>query len=115
MMLWAMPEAAARSCASAVDMVEARIPASTTPASSAANTPFSLMRAAILTRIASAAEPLSKVRMAPMRLMAKPTIPTMMATVMEMTTHTVPTRREIFSFSSSLMAMKWLRIWGMPK
>ena len=34
---------------------------------------------------------------------------------MEMTTQMVAMRREVFSLSSSSMAMKRSRMWGMPK
>ena len=34
---------------------------------------------------------------------------------MEMTTHTVAMRREIFNLSLSSMAMKRRRMWGIPK
>ena len=50
-------EEAASSCESAVDMVEARIPARIVPPSSAGIIPYVLKRSAILTIIVSEAEP----------------------------------------------------------
>ena len=45
----------------------------------------------------------------------RPTMPMRIATNMEITTHTEAMRRETFSFSSSSMAIKRSRMWGMPK
>ena len=50
-------EEAARSCESAVDMVDARIPARIVPPSSAGRTPYVLKRSAILTMIVSELDP----------------------------------------------------------
>ena len=55
-----MPEAAARSCTSAVDMVAERMPARIMPAMMAKNTFFWLMSADARTRMDSASELLPK-------------------------------------------------------
>ena len=108
-------EDAVSSWLSAVDMVEARIPAMIRPAISAVSTPWVLSRSAILTMTASAALLEPKVSISPTRDMARPTTPMVTATVMEMTTQILPMRREIFSLLASLMPIKRSRIWGMPK
>ena len=108
-------EDAVSSWLSAVDMVEARMPAMIRPAISAASTPWVLSRSAILTMTASAALLEPKVSISPTRDMARPTTPMVTATVMEMTTQMLPMRREIFSLLASLMPIKRSRIWGIPK
>ena len=108
-------EEAASSWLSAVDMVEARMPAMIRPAANAASTPWVLSRSAILTITASAALEEPKVSISPTFDMARPVIPMVTATVMEMTTQMLPMRREILIFLASLMPMKRSRMWGMPK
>ena len=107
-------EEAASNCESAVDMVEARIPARIVPARSAGSTPCWLIRSAILTMIVSEAEPSSGIS-SPAAVMASPMIPISTATAREMTTHPVATLLDSFNFSSSSMAIKRSRICGMPK
>ena len=72
-------------------------------------------RSAILTITASAALEEPKVSISPTFDMARPVIPMVTATVMEMTTQMLPMRREILIFLASLMPMKRSRMWGMPK
>ena len=105
---------AARSCESAVDMVLARIPESTTPARSAAAIPCVERRFEVCTITVSEADP-SSTGMSPPLDMASPTIPIRTATAMEITTHTDATLRESFSLLSSSIAIKRSRMWGMPK
>ena len=62
---WLTLEEAASSWESAVDMVEARMPARISPASSAASTPCREMSLAMETMMASAAEALEKPSRAP--------------------------------------------------
>ena len=62
---------------------------------------------------ASALEPRKGIL--PVWVTPRPTMPMRMAMNMEMTTHTVAIRREVFSLASSSMAMNRSRMWGMPK
>ena len=102
-------DAAARSCESAVDMVEARIPARMVPARNAGRIPCVLRRSAILTMIVSEAEPSSKVS-SPAFVIPRPTTPMRTATAREITTHVVATLLERESFFSSSIAMKRRRM-----
>ena len=115
MILWVTPEAAASSCASAVDMVAARIPAMMMPAMMAGRTPTWARAWEALTIMFSAADWLSGMAMTPALAMLKPTMPMTTAMPREITTQTEPTRRESFSLVSSPMAMKCSRMWGIPK
>ena len=112
---WDMLEAAAGSLESAVDMVEARMPASTTPAMMAKSTPCWLSRSdrRMMMVSASALEPRKGIL--PVWVTPRPTMPMRMAMNMEMTTHTVAIRREVLSLASSSMAMNRSRMWGMPE
>ena len=109
------PEAAASSCASAVDIVAARMPARIRPPTMAAKAPLEAMSAAVLTMRFSASGSLPGRAIAPALAIPKPTIPITTATPRETTHQTEPTRREIFSSFSSRTAMKCSRMWGMPK
>ena len=102
-------EDAARSCASAVDIVEDRIPDRITPPMIAIRTPYLPIRSAILTMIVSDVLPPRK-SSAPEAETALPTTPITTATAMEITTHTVAILLDIFSFSLSSIAMKRSRI-----
>ena len=105
-------EEAASSWLSQVDMVQARMPAMTTPASSAGRMPKvdSLVAMAIRMRSES-----STAAMAPLRTMAMPSTPMKMAMPMAMVTQMEPTRRLTLSFLGSWMPMNRSRMWGMPK
>ncbi len=86
-------EEAARSCESAVDIVEARIPARIVPARNAGRIPYVLNRSEICTMIVSESEPESTAS-APASLMARPITPINTATASEITTHVVATLLE---------------------
>ena len=102
-------EDAAKSCESAVDIVEARMPARIVPASKAGRIPCLLNKSAICTMIVSESEPV-RVFKAPTSLIARPITPIKTATAREMTTQIVATRLESVSFYSSSIAMKRSRI-----
>ena len=112
---WDTLEDAASSWESAVDMVAARMPARIMPPTSAASQPWLAIRSAMRMMIVSASEEVVKLSTAPAAEMALPTTPIITAAAMEMTTHTLATRRESFSFCASPMAMKRSSTWGMPK
>ena len=105
---------AASSWESAVDMVDARIPARIRPASTAQTMPFWLSRLAMRTMMVSESEP-ARLSSAPALVMARPTMPMNTATNSETMTQEVATRRDSLSFFSSSMAMKRSRMCGMPK
>ena len=105
---------AASSWESAVDMVDARIPARIRPASTAQTMPFWLSRSAMRTMMVSESEP-ARLSSAPALVMARPTMPMNTATNSETMTQEVATRRDSLSFFSSSMAMKRSRMCGMPK
>ena len=105
-----MPEAAASSCTSAVDIVAERIPARMMPAIIAKKMFFWLIRAEARTRTDSASELLEKPSITPAFTMAKPTIPMITATPRETTTHVAAMRRLVVMFFSSLAAMKWIKM-----
>ncbi len=95
-----------------MDMVAARIPARITPAISAANTPWVAIRSAIVMMIVSES---SSAGMEPTAVMAFPTTPMKMATVMEITTHMLATLLDSSSFFASSIAIKRSSTWGIPK
>ena len=105
---------ATRSCESAVDIVEARIPAIMIPAINAASTPFLLSRVAIEMMIVSDLELASDAdeadeksgSSAPLSVIPIPTIPITIATAIEIMTQIVPTLLEILSLLTSPIAIK---------
>jgi len=107
---WDTPEAAVKSWESAVDMVHARIPASTTPATSDSKKPFCPRRCANWMITVSDWELVVNIGIEPATEAPYPMIPIRMATHMEISTHTVAIRRESTSFFSSSIAMKRRRI-----
>ena len=94
-------------------MVEARIPARITPAMIAKKAPFWLTVRAMTTMIRC--EFAMSRSSAPLFTAAQPMIPIRIATAIEIVTHTVAIRREVFSFFASSIAMKRSRMWGIPK
>ena len=96
-------------------MVQARIPASTTPATTDSRTPFRPSKSASRMITVSDSELEENMGMLPATDAPYPMIPMRMATNMEMTTQTDAMRRDVFSLSSWLMAMNRRRIWGIPK
>ena len=98
-------------------MVQARMPAITTPASSAGTNPWVdsswAMRMMAFWDEVPPFTDRSSSWPAPVMLMA--TTPMKMATAMAMNTQMVATRRDSFSFLESSMAMNRSRMWGMPK
>ena len=113
-MFWETAEEAARSWESAVDMVDARIPARIRPATIANRKPCWLSTSAMRTMMVSESEPV-RVGMTPALDMDRPTTPMKTATAREMTTQMDATRRDRLSLRSSSMAMKRSRTWGIPK
>ena len=107
-------EDAAKSWESAVDMVEARIPARITPAPITASTPFSLNKAAIRIMIVSESDP-ERNPIAPTSDMARPTMPIKIATAIEITTHTEAILLDLPILSSFSVAINRRRMWGIPK
>ena len=112
---WLTLELAASSWLSAVDMVAARMPARIKPATMLNKTPFWLIKCVICTMMVSLSPLLASRGTRPALVMALPTMPINTATAMEITTHTLAIRRLSLSLSSSSMAIKRSRIWGMPK
>ena len=112
---WDTLEAAVKSCESAVDMVLARMPASTIPATMERRKPWppSSPERRIIIVSESALE--VKVSSFPAAETPHPIIPMRIATNMEMTTHTEAIRRDKPSLFSSSIAIKRRRIWGIPK
>ena len=96
-------------------MVAARMPAIMTPATMAASAPCVEMSAAVFTMRLSASDSDAGIAIAPVLTMPKPTMPITTATPSEMTTQTVAMRRLKLSLSSSPMAIKCSRMWGIPK
>ena len=111
---WDTLEEAASSWESAVDMVLARMPDSTSPASSAGRMPKRDRKAAIWTMTVSVSEAWRR-GSRPLALMAQPAIPMTSTSAMEMVTHTEATRRESVSLFSSSMAINRSRKWGIPR
>ena len=105
---------AQRSCESAVDIVDARIPESTTPAITAKMAPWLARRSDIFIITVSESEPESA-GMQPSPLIASPTTPIQTDTAIEIRTQTVATLLESESFFSSSIAMNLSRICGIPK
>ena len=87
---------AARSCESAVDIVQASIPAKISPAKIARITPCSLMKKPIFISTVSDSEFFVNVSIMPFLLSVLATIPMNIAINIEMTTHTDAIRREVF-------------------
>ena len=112
---WDIPAAAVSSWESAVDMVEAMMPASTTPATMAKRGPNWLSRLDSWMMTVSDSALVDRKGMLPALETLRPMMPMRMATNMAMTTQMEAMRREIFSFCPSSMAMNRSRMWGMPK
>ena len=104
---WEIPEAAARSWLSEVDIVAARTPARITPARSAGRIPCLLNRLVIAMMTVSGS---SRAPIEPYLTIPSPTTPMNTATVIAITTQIVAIRRERTSFFSSSMDMKRTRI-----
>ena len=112
---WDTPEAAVSSWESAVDMVQARIPARTTPATTDSRIPWRPSKSARRMITVSDSELDENMGIPPATEAPYPMMPIRMATNMEMTTQMDAIRRDVLSLSSWLMAMKRRRIWGIPK
>ena len=97
---------AARSCESAVDIVDARIPAMIRPPTIAARGPAFARRLAITTITVSGS---ARGSITLFFVIARPTTPMNIATASEITTHTVATRLETLSFLLSFIAINLSR------
>ena len=106
---------AARSCESAVDIVEAMMPDRIRPAISAGKNPKLLRRWAIsMITVSEEPDDVSS-PITPALVMPSPIRPIRIATPMAMTTQILAIRLESFSFRSSSIAMNRRRICGIPK
>ena len=115
MMSFETEEEAARSCESEVDIVEARIPERTIPATSAGIIPYLESRSEIRTMTVSDSEVPTSCGIHPAPVMPSPMTPMAIAIPIAMMTQMVATRRDRRSLLSSSMAMKRSRMCGMPK
>ena len=107
-------EEAARSWESAVDIVQAKIPASVMPAPMIARNPCWHKSVATWMMIVSEEEPFNST-MTPFFVRLCPTTPIKIATAIEITTHTVAIRLDIAILSSCSVAIKRRSTWGTPK
>ena len=108
-------EEAARSCESAVDMVEAMMPERIRPATSAGRNPKVLRKCAISTMTVSEALEVVSSPITPAFVMPRPITPIRMATLIAITTQMLAILRDSASLRSSSIAMKRSRICGIPK